>query len=379
MKYKRIIAVILMLSMCRTVAFAKARRIKPSRGNTADANANVLMLEDFTEVGEGVLPANVSGNRITTQKYMVGKNKNKNCLIIKDDIADSTYAGASAIVELGEFTGIVGVETRFKLLQLGDKPWNAFGASFFGPEGAAGKVFSGYSVRSADGGITGRNNGGDNPTLVTPITLDNWYTVKYILDFGAQTGDMKLLDEGTGKVYDAMGLTFDRETKSLNSMALSASMYGGIWVYDYIKITTEKSGLESGTVQKGCTPILMETPKAEASSERININYNGSFKYTTEKPYLKDGEVMVTAKSIADILGLKLRMESGVCTFSKNDENLVFKTENSDPSLRIEIRNNKYFVPANAFEKLADCSITFKQEENTLYISNNNTATEVVE
>lgn len=379
MKYKRIIAIILSLSMCRTLAFAEARRIKPPRGNVADTEANVLMLEDFTGVGEGELPGNVSGNKITTEKHLVGEKKNKNCLIIKDDITDSSYGGASARIELGEFTGIVGIELRFKLLQLGDKPWNAFGASFFGPEGIEGKLFSGYSVRSVDGGITGRNNGGDNPTLVTPITLDNWYTVKYVFDFEAQTGDMRLLDEGTGKVYDAKGLTFDRETKSLNMLALSASVYGGIWIYDYIKITSEKSGIESGAVQKGCTPILMETPKATISSEKININYEGSLKYTTEKPYLKDGEVMITAKSIADILGLKLRIENGVCTFSKNEEELVFKTENSDPSLRVEIKNNKCFVPANAFEKLVDCSITFKQEENTLYISNNNTTTEVVE
>lgn len=397
MKMRKLLCILLALSLvlgCTTVAFAEAMREDPK------AKAKVpkrfedtdVCYEDFTGVEPGNLPSTISANSNTiyTEIYEVLPGYKKNCLVVDDLSHDNTYTGVTAYYNFGSLKGKKEITIRYKYLPTDGaiKDWCAFIIAFYSQKG----MLSRTVVGSADGKTHFNYGGIDSTTVETsPINHDTWYTLTTVIDFDAEDNASYL----SARLFNETKKTTGMKTNAywyqgeghedVNRVMLQSSMYGGKYVFDYIRVRDGKyiTDVEEtdpfADIKKGVEQIKIPAPVNGAVAGRVNITLDGSYKYTTLAPYAAaNGSVMVTAKNLADMFGLGYLRSGSECTVTVGDKAIVFtadsdkaKAGNKTVTLadKAVLSGNQIFVPADVICDEAGYACTFDAASNTLVIT----------
>lgn len=337
---KKILSILLMaLIMCTSIASAEGWRIYPSKAskNTVDKSSYVVYW-DFTDVEEGMLPSGVSGNRadVSTAIHEVD-GKNKNCLQIVDNDHSKTWTGIQANFVVPPTSGLVEFKIRYKYIKPagGESTYAQFTQYAYD---SAGQQLS-YMVTSSVNGATRFNPGGNGECDLEPQMLanDTWYTLTYVYDFNNNEMDVELVNEGIGAYYNKMKtkLFYDAGGKDIAKFNFGSQCYGGTFVIDYayVKKTDKRMQLNRDYlkgIKKGVEQIKTPSPVSVAYTDRVNIVKDGVYKYTTKAPYVSEnGNVMVTAKNIADVLDLGYDIANGKYILTKGETKLTFTAGNA--------------------------------------------------
>lgn len=394
---RKLLCFMLILSLvlgCTTAAFAealredtKAKSKTPKRFEDTD-----VCYEDFTGVETGSLPATISANSpdIYTEQYEVLPGYTKNCLVVNDKTTDNTYAGIIANYNFGSIKGKKEITIRFKYLPPENpvKPWGSFIFGFYSQKG----MLSRTVVASADG-RTHFNYGGMDSTMVEGETLnhDTWYTLTYVIDFNAEDNasflSAKFFNEGkktTGMKTNAYWYEGEGH-EDIYRIALQSSMYGGKYIFDYIRIRDGKyiSDLEEidpfADIKKGVEQIRIPAPVNGAVAGRVNITLDGKYKYTTLAPYVAaNGSVMVTAKNLADMFGLGYLRSGSQYTVVIDGTKLAFAADSNTAKLgtksvtladKAVANGTQLFVPAEVICNAVGYDCTYDAATQTLSIT----------
>jgi len=332
---KKIISIALVLVLIFSVsASAEGWRIYPSKTSKEKIDkSSYVAYWDFTDVDEGMFPAGVSGNRaeVSTAIHNVD-GKKKNCLQIVDNDHSKTWTGIQANFTVPPTSGLVEFKIRYKYIKpsSGESTYAQFTQYAYD---STGQQLS-YMVTSSVNGATRFNPGGNGECDLEPQMLanDTWYTLTYVFDFDKDEMDVELVNEGIGAYYNKMKtkLFSDAGGKDLAKFNFGSQCYGGTFVIDYayVKKTDKRMQLNRDYlkgIKKGVAQIKTPAPISLAYAERINIVKDGVYKYTTKAPYVSEnGNVMVTAKNIADILDLGYDIKNGKYILNKGETKLTF-------------------------------------------------------
>lgn len=389
MKFKRIIAMLAAgFMLTSTAAFADALRYDDKRNVQMESRQqpNDIIFEDFISVEPGVLPSGMSVTGAdgygTTELFEVSPGVTKNCFKYTDTSHDDEYTGPTATYSTGTQTGMVGVEIRYKYVPDGTSSYSTFGIQLNGTQGMATKSV----VISADGSTYLNYGGvGDFGLEKSPILQNTWYTIKFVVDFDNQVMDVMLKNEGTGVVTQAIGSPFieNKEFTDLTNIKFTSSKYGGTWMIDYIRVSRETERMqeyEDPNIKKGVPAELVDGPVSDAVEGRININLNGIYKYTTQKPYLSENNnVMVFAKNVASIFKMGYYYSPESITIKNADNSFTFEDQSTAAdyngksitlSSACALSDGKLFVPIEDIATALGYNCSFNEEEQTLYITN---------
>ncbi len=389
MRFKKIICLLTAsLMLTSTVAFGEALRYDYKRMTEAVSNkqANDIVYEDFTSVSPGMLPAAMNVTKSygfgTTEMHEVKAGVQKNCFRFTDSTHDKEYTGPTATFSTGSQTGLLGVEVRYKYIPEETSTYSTFGIQLNGTQGLISKTV----VISADGS-TNLNYGGLGDTILEKgrITNNAWYTLKYVVDFDNQVMDVMLKNETTGFVNQIIGNSFIEQSTfdNLTNVKFTSSVYGGTWMVDYIRVSREKERMpeyENLNIKKGVPAELVDGPVSHKLDGKINVNINGIYKATTQKPYLSgNGEVMVYAKNVASMFKMGYYLNGNEVTI-RNTKNTFTFAEGSDSakfggnvitlSEKCEVKDGKLFVSISDIAKALGYNASYDAENETLLITN---------
>ena len=121
-------------------------------------------------------------------------------------------------------------------------------------------------------------------------------------------------------------------------------------------------------IKKGVEQIKTPSPISLKYTDRVNIVKDGVYKYTTKTPYVSEnGNVMVTAKNIADILDLGYDIKNGKYIIASGDKTLEFTQGNeSGLSEAPVLKDGQLFVSIK--DVLDAFGITYTFDADTLTI-----------
>lgn len=388
MKYKKLISLIASASvLCSSLAFAAAVRFDPySVVEIPDRRKpNDIFFEDFTSVEEGFLPSSTSGQKndninVTTASYDIGGGAEKNCLVIDDLNHAAAYSGGQATVSVGNQTGLIGVEIRYKYLPSETSNWASFEMQF---KDLAGKQISRTCVASGNG-TTHFNYGGPGTYALeaTRIVHDGWYTLTYVLDLDEKRLDGMLTNETTGVVTQTLNSEYYQDGgNNLTNLNFVASYYGGTYVIDYIRVTKETGRMEESetvdNIEKGRPAETVAKPVSHAVKEKVNITLDGKYKYTTKNPVVEGEAVLVTAKNVASIFNLSYYMTVDGAVI-KSDKNLYTIApdgsgikKNKNPmslSASCKAEDKQVFIPIGDIAEDLGYEYSYNSETNTVEI-----------
>ena len=389
MNFKRIISFGCALAMLTSVsAYATAMRtdIKQSNKGLDRSKPNDIIFQDFSSVGEGSFPTGVSPGSgsgiVTTMEYEVAPKYKKNCLLINDTSHDSTYSGIGANIDAGGQTGMVGVEIRY-MYDLDPETTSTYSAMPMGLYDKTGKMISRTVIASSNGSTQFNYGGTDGKAMENSKVMSNtWYTAKWIIDFDKKKMDFSLLNEATNTLTTAIDAGF-YENGDINELArvnLSTSMYGGKWVFDYVRISKETDRMSESTessIKKGVEVEKIAGPVSKALEGRINISVDGRYKYTTEEPYAaENGAVMVTAKNLASFLEAGyvrsgntyiIRTGAGILIINADSGSAVLEDKSVSLS-NTEQKNNQLFVSAEEICDIFGYEYSYDSSSSTVFI-----------
>ncbi len=357
---------------------------EPVRGAFTD-----VLFEDFTLVEEGTLPEGVvsAQDYVYTEKHEVLPGYTKNCLILDDQSYDSKYNGVYAGLDFEPQEGITEVTVRYKYLKPEECP---YASVVFGFKSSLGELSR--TVVASSNGKTMFNYGyNDESSLENAILSDNsWYTLRYIINFNSENNahiDVVLTNEGKQTTNVIYGADFEDglDHSDLTGFVASTSVYGGKFVFDYIRVRqVEKTLFESGedpyaNIKKGTEQIKIPTPKSHAVEGKLNIILDGNYKYTTKNPYVaENGSIMITAKNLAEIFNFNYYHNGNEFVIS-SDEEIFTYTANSDilqtNTALINLKDktvpsdNQLYVPANEFLSRTVKDAVLDTKTNTLIIT----------
>ena len=123
---------------------------------------------------------------------------------------------------------------------------------------------------------------------------------------------------------------------------------------------------------------IISIPGTTPTTKRTNINVNGIYKYTTQDPYVSNGEVMVTAKNLATFLGLGYyRTESGY-KLTKDGKTFEIAGAGTDAKVNganvtlpasAKVDGFQIFVPASAVAQCFGYEYSYDAAADTAYIT----------
>ncbi len=331
---KKIISIALILVLMFSVsASAEGWRIYPSKESKNVKDTSMYSAYwDFTDVEETILPSGITAqkNGATTAIYDVD-GKKKNCLVINDTDYSKTWTGVGANFNVSPVKGLAEFKIRFKYI----KP--AGGECEYGQYtlycyDSTGQQLS-YVVTSSVNGATRFNPGGNGETDLEPAMLSNdtWYTITLVFDFDKDEMDIEIINEGKQQSFTRSSKLFsDAGGVDLTRAQFCGQVYGGTYIIDYVTVKETDGRLKPNReylklIKKGVDQIKTPSPASMAYSDRVNIVKDGVFKYTTKAPYVSEtGNVMVTAKNVADILDLGYDIADGKYILAKGETKLTF-------------------------------------------------------
>ena len=362
-KIVSLICVFMLAASCCANAAAVRKDIKQSGVSIDRTRKNDISFIDFS--GADFSP-NVTGTsndegEVYLDAYEVIPRLKKNCLVVNDTSYGATYEGVSAKITTGTQTGLVGVEIRY-MYDLEEETGCTYGSFIMGLYDGSNKMISRHVIAS-NNGSSQFNYGGPSGKAMesTKIAPNTWYTIKWVLDLDKQKMDFSLLNEGTHTkttAYDADWYT-EGAGKNLARVDLQSSMYGGKYVFDYVRISKETSRMsesdddetDDGSVDagKGTESEKIAAPSSTAIADRININLDGIYKFTTQKPYEKDGKVMITAKNLASFFHMGYVKEGATCLIKTPNGILMIKNgvvtlDDNSVSLAAEEKGEQIFI-----------------------------------
>lgn len=345
MNFKKItslVCVFMLFASCCAYGTAMRKDIKQAAGNTNRSRQNDIMFVDFsgTELPSGVTAGSGTG-KIFLDNYTVLPKYKKNCLVINDTSYGATYEGLGAKVVTGTLNGLVGVEIRY-MYDLEEETGCTYGSFIMGLYDSTGKMISRNVIASINGS-TQFNYGGNGGKAMenSKIVANTWYTAKWVVDLDKKEMDFSLLNEGSGIQSMALNSGFYTEDagNNLARVDLTSSMYGGKYVFDYVRISRESARMGAGAdddaddgradIGKGTESEKIAAPASKPIDGRINISLDGTYKYTTEAPYEKDGKVMITIKNLAGFLNIGYVRLDGTCMLNTPRGIMIVKTDGS--------------------------------------------------
>ncbi len=336
---KRIISVVLaVVLLCPALARAEGTKRDPlnQKSSSVRVSKSDVYFEDFTSVPSGSLPSSISPQgtiKITTEEKEVKEGYSKNCLVFTDDLTTNEWKANNFNIVLPELTsGVYMFEIRYKYTPLDDVKYNGAAINIcdksnrqlqrttISPD--SGTTY--FNLETADS-IKFDNSG--------KINHDTWYTLKVVADFDKQQFDGSLLNEGTNNTVskiDAMCLD-GQPFNNISHIMFTSNRYGGVWVFDYIKVTKsprleEILGDIYANIVKGVPQKKIPAPQSHAVAGRINIMYNGKYKYTTLAPYAGEkGNILATAQNLSEILGLEYSRTGNEYILTNGEYELKFE------------------------------------------------------
>lgn len=337
---KRIISLIcvfILAASCCANAAALRKDIKQAGAGLNRSKKNDISFFDFS--GTGFPPGFTAGSgngEVYLDTYEVLPKQKKNCLVINDKSHDNTYSGIATSISTGTLTGLVGVEIRY-MYDYDPETTSTYGSFIMGLHDSANKMISRHVIASVNGSSQ-FNYGGPSGRDVesTKIASNTWYTIKWVLDLDEKKMDFSFLNEKNGSkviLYDADWYESDAG-KNLARIGLSSSMYGGKYVFDYVRVSRESSRMAEDVEDtddsraddgKGTESEKVAPPSSVAADGRININLDGIYKFTTQAPYEKDGKVMVTAKNLASFFKMGYVKDGSTCLINTPNGILMIK------------------------------------------------------
>ena len=396
MNFKNWVSLCCALSLLTsTAAYSAAMRTDTKQENSAAAPGKVfgdaLLYQDFTSVEPGSLPAGVSGGKgetgyVDTELYEVAPGRKKNCLIVNDLSFDNNYSGASSTISPGSCTGMIGVEIRY-MIDVPDGAKSAYSAFPMQLLDQSGALISGFVIASSNGSSHFNYGGADELTMENEtITPNNWYTIKWIIDFDKQRMDFSFLNEGNKTVNAALDCQFyGGEAAISNELAkikLESQLNGGKWVFDYVAVTKEKKRLEINeeelSIQKGVSAELIAAPAPRPSGDKINIYVDGRYKYPTAQPFAADGgAVLATAKNLAGFCCVQYFRNGSVYTVQSGENKLVIQADQNKAECNgksvaltgMQQKENQLYIPIAEFCRAFGYEYSFDSGASSVYIT----------
>ena len=375
---KKIISIALILVLMFSVsASAEGWRIYPKKAvkNGVD-KAQYHAYIDFTDVDEGMLPNGVSGNKaeISTAIHNVD-GRDKNCLQIVDNDHGSGWTNNNATINVAPLNGLVEFKIRYKYIKPagGESDYCQYSMYVYDSKGTQ----ITYMVISSVNGNTRFNPGGNGEFDIETqkINNDTWYTATMVYDFNKNEMDVELFNEGLKAYYtkQGSGMFTDAGGDNIAKIVFGTQNYGGTYIIDYVSVRKTDKRLTPNRdylkgIKKGVEQIKTPSPISLKYTDRVNIVKDGVYKYTTKAPYISDkGNVMITAKNIADILDLGYDIKNGKYIIASGDKTLEFTQGNeSGLSEAPVLKDGQLFVPAK--DVLDAFGITYTFDADTLTI-----------
>lgn len=328
-KLKIIFSILLIIPMilCDVLAYADALKVNPrhSKAKVSLKTSDTIALFDFYDSEMGLSPEGFTKhNNLTTKVYDVGNAVKKNCLELEDTTLDESYSGPMTTTYFPENSGVVSFEMRYMFIPTSGQP---YASAVFGFD-TNGVRISRFTIAS-QGGIAVFN---DSQYLDPQYMVSgSWYRLKVVFDFDNQVLDCAYTNEATGVTRSAKDIPWytSGRYKSLDSLTIQGSSYGGKWVVDYIHLKKNAKRLaDEIVVEKGKPQVNVPSPVSHSVKGRTNITLDGKYKYTTVAPRDTGKNVFVTLKNLALIMDLKYYKDGNVFVVASGDNELVF-TDNS--------------------------------------------------
>ena len=391
MRFKRTVSLIAAaLMLTSAAAYGEALRYDHKRVTEVKSKrqANDIVFHDFTDVDTGMLPAGVSAGTSSagtavTEVYDIGGGAKKNCLVLTDTDHTTSGGGAPKVVfPTDSLDGLVGIEVRMKYIKTGESDWNSLVIQL-----NSGSSFASRTVCASADGILNFNYGGlgSEPFEKNRIVPDNWYTIKYVMDFDNQVMDVMYKNEGTNKISQLFEKPFytNEKFENLKSVSMHTTIRGGTWVFDYVRVSretermqAEDSGIE---IQKGVPANMVSGPVPKAIAGRVNIKVGDKYKYTTTAPYISEKEnVMVTVRNAAAVFSMACYETPEGFVIKNADNEFVFAKDGSFAKLNGkaltlsangELKMGQLFIPVSDIAKALKYECSFDRESNTLSIT----------
>lgn len=389
MKIKRLISfIVAILLMCTSAAFAVAVRINPifvvelpSREKPND-----VIFEDFSRTEEGGTPAifksvSTDNGYTSSATYDIGGGVEKVCFELVDTDHSEAYNGPTTDLLIPrQAGGLVSFEMRYKYVDKSAQSDTCSMTVVFYDD--TNKTLETLAITSKTGNHDVNHGNATKERLeYTKMKTDTWYTLKYLFDFENHKLDVSLLNEGTGVLTQAFDKPFNAkiESDNLARIRLKMQVYGGAYVFDYVRLSREEERMapedDSG---KGCPAQYIKKPVSHAVDGKINIKLDGKFKYTTKNPKIDGENVLVTAKNIASIFNLNYFMTVSGAVIKSEDVVLTIATDGSgiknngsDMNLSASCisEDKQVFVPIKDVVEALGYNCRFDAETNTVLIT----------
>ena len=344
MKKGALCVTLLLLLAIPVQGFAYAKREKRDFGAaqqiSSKRSANDVFFDDFSEYGEGVLPAGYSAGGLSLGKVETrsvvnadGVKKNSLAFVDETDGGTSSYAGVSAIRSFPLQTGSVAIETSFKFETISNPNCS------FAIVGRQGNTRVIRLIVWSSGGVLSYHDGSGGGDLATTKMLEPgvWYNLRVVADFNNRTVDVRCQSDAikngsvpaASEVNKDAGIVMHRGFKmyenfqgeGIDNIHISTEVFTGAYYIDYLKV--EKDAPPMPEIGQGTRPAPIPAPTVPDPvvgpiSGRVNVNYNGEFMYYADRPKLVDGTVFMNIGDIGKTLGLECKTSESAYTLSRD-------------------------------------------------------------
>jgi hypothetical protein len=390
MKRQLLCIILLLLTAIPMNVSATAIREKRDLGDALETKSkrsvNDVFYDDFSEYGEGVLPAGFSAGglaygKVETRTVVNADGVKKSALAYVDQVdgGASNYAGVSTTRSFPLQKGSVAIETSFKYETISNTNTS------FAIVARQGSTRVIRIIVWSSGGVLCYHDGSGGGDLATSKMLvpGEWYNLRIVADFNSRTVDVRcqsnVIKNGTlppaSEVNREDGIVMQRGYKmfenfqgeGIDNIHISTEVYSGIYYLDYLKV--EKDAPVMPEIGSSVRPEPLLAPKVpdpvlSPVSGRVNINYNGEIMYYSDRPKLLDGTVVMNVKDLSETLGLRCERSATVYTLSRD----------GSPPLIIALsdvrtEDKKDYVPIRLVASHFGLKIAWEDEKKTVYLT----------
>ena len=153
-----------------------------------------------------------------------------------------------------------------------------------------------------------------------------------------------------------------RQYKSWNGALWEYSQLNDSWIFS-IKSDEEKQ--------------FYAIPNVEHS---INVSWDGVYYLFEETPYIKNGRVMLSVRSIAELVNASAAWDNGVVTIQKNNDTICIDTRNSKIGKNaawqvfageIDNRDGRVMISVSSIAELLSLNVTWDEATQTVLLTSN--------
>lgn len=323
--------------------------------------ATTLINEDFEATeeisGYGV---KLSGGSAEVKKVSDGAKEVK--VLTLTDVSDDE--GIALYKNFDKTEGVTAVEVRFRY----STAMNNFSISVGGGSGIISRV-----TVSATGEVSVTDGAEFKKFKDTTVRLNNWCTIRFCIYPDKTRADVRCNNEILKNLTYYQGYT----EKNADYLLFKTREGKPVVEIDYY---TVQNGSDLDASVQPIIPPYVDGPIPHAVPGKINVLYNGEYKFFDYQPIIKDSRVLLPFRRIFEMLGLEISYDDRTKTATGKNEDYEVKITNGSNTVYVNgvaktvdvtpgIINNSFYVPVRFVSQSIGKNVDWEDESKTVIIN----------